>query len=267
MTGPDAGPPDGDVEEAAAARPAPRAGHRAWRLATPLVVLLSGGLFAISYANSDGTDLRPGRYSDLASLAQAESDAYDDVRADIATLDTDIETLTRSVADREVARLRRRVDLLEAPAGLREVSGEGVTVTLSDATADHVDLAEEAGINLNRLAVHQQDIQAVVNAMWLGGARAVTIQGQRIVSTTGIKCEGNAVQLQGLPYPQPYVIQAVGDPASVASAIDADEDVSRYRSDADVPEIEVGWDFTAEEQVEAPAYDGLLDLGYAETLR
>ena len=63
------------------------------------------------------------------------------------------------------------------------------------------------------------------------------IAGQRIVSTTGIKCEGNAVQLQGVPYPQPYVIEAVGDPATLNAAIDADYYVDGYRDDAENAEI------------------------------
>ena len=50
-------------------------------------------------------------------------------------------------------------------------------------------VAESSQQDPNRLVVHQQDIQAVVNALWKGGATAVTIQGQRVVSTTGIKCD------------------------------------------------------------------------------
>ncbi len=240
---------------------------RPWRLATPLAVMVCGALFVVSAANAEGTDLRPGRYSDLASLAQAESDGYDAVRDDIATLNDDIEALSEGVDDRQVSQLRRKVERLEPAAGLRAVRGEGVTITMYDASADLVDGAEEGGYDLNRLVVHQQDLQAVVNTLWQGGAQAVTLQGQRIVSTTGIKCEGTAVQLQGRPYPQPYVIQAVGDPALLADAVEADDDVTRYRSDAATPEIAVGWDFEVEDEVEAPAYDGLLDLGYADPLR
>ena len=58
--------------------------------------------------------------------------------------------------------------------------------------------------------MHQQDIQAVVNALWAGGAEAMTIQGQRVVSTTGIKCVGNVVILHGVPYSPPYRISAIG---------------------------------------------------------
>ena len=265
---PGAPTPDGaDPGSSAQGRPAHGAAFRPWRLATPLMLLASGALFVISGANAEGTDLRPGRYSDLASLAQAESDGYDGVRDDIATLNDDIEALSEGVDDREVAQLRRKVERLEPSAGLREVRGAGVTITMSDASADRVDGAEELGYDLNRLVVHQQDLQAVVNTLWQGGAQAVTIQGQRIVTTTGIKCEGNAVQLQGRPYPQPYVIEAVGDPAQLAASVEADPDVSSYRTDSANPVLAVGWDFEIEDEIEAPAYDGLLDLGYAVPLR
>ena len=90
--------------------------------------------------------------------------------------------------------------------------------------------------------MHQQDIQAVVNALWKGGAEAVTIQGQRVISTTGIKCEGNSVLLQGVPYPQPYVIEGVGDMGELTTAIAEDPYLQVYREQADDPDIAVGWD-------------------------
>jgi uncharacterized protein YlxW (UPF0749 family) len=103
--------------------------------------------------------------------------------------------------------------------------------------------------------------------MWRAGASAVTVQGQRVVTTTGIKCEGNAVQLQGVPYSQPYEISAVGNPVELLDAINDDEYLQLYREQAVRPDIAVGWDLEVEESLTAPAYDGLLDLSYAEPLR
>src|SRR5438128_2612379 len=62
----------------------------AWRDGTPAVVLLCGGLFVVSAANSDGTDLRPGRYTDLASLVQDEADQYAALRDQVADLNSQI---------------------------------------------------------------------------------------------------------------------------------------------------------------------------------
>ena len=149
---------------------------------------------------------------------------------------------------------------LEGPAGLTRREGPGVVVTLSDAPDEVIDAATG---DKNLLVVHQQDIQAVVNAMWKGGAEAVVIQGQRVVSTTGIKCEGNSVMLQGVPYPQPYVIEAVGDVGDLTTAISEDRYLQIYRDQSDDPAIAIGWDLDLEDQITAPAYDGLLDLSYA----
>jgi uncharacterized protein YlxW (UPF0749 family) len=241
-----------------------RRGWGWWRVGTPLVVLLCGALFVVSAENSGGTDLRPGRYIDLASLVSNEADDYAALKERVADLNSDVAILTNSVNDRDVNRYQRRIEKLEDPAGMVPRSGPGITVTLSDAPEDVIN---STTLDLNYLVVHQQDIQAVVNAMWKGGATAVTIQGQRVVSTTGIKCEGNAVQLQGVPYSQPYVISAVGDQTALLSAIDSDSYLEVYRDQAADPDISVGWDLQEEDLLTAPAYDGMLDLNYATPLR
>jgi len=241
----------------------PRRPWERWRIGTPVVVLLCGALFVVSATNSEGTDLRPGRYTDLASLTRSESEKYDALQRRLTRLDREVEALTAAVDDRTVDRFNRRIARLEDPAGLTPRSGPGVAVTLSDAPEEVINSTTR---DLNLLVVHQQDIQAVVNAMWKGGASAVTVQGQRIVSTTGIKCEGNAVQLQGVPYPQPYVIEAVGEQTRLLDAIENDDYLQIYREQAAIPDISVGWDLQPQEQVTAPAYDGLLDLTYAEPL-
>ncbi|WP_345521446.1 DUF881 domain-containing protein [Nocardioides conyzicola] len=238
--------------------------HRLWRLGTPLVVLACGGLFVVSANNSEGTDLRPGRYTDLASLVQDEADSYADLRDRVAALNAQVTMLSTKVSDRELSRYQREISSLSDPAGLVARRGPGVTIVLSDAPEDVINSTTG---NVNPLLVHQQDIQAVVNALWKGGATAVTIQGQRVVSTTGIKCEGNSVQLQGVPYPQPYVIQAVGDQTALLAAVDDDSYVQAYRDDADDPDIAVGWNLTVEALLTAPAYDGLTDLNYATPLK
>ena len=231
-----------------------------------MVGLLCGALFVVSAENSQGTDLRPGRYTDLATLVRTESQRQERLEERVAALNEDVAELTAAVGDRTVNRYRREIEQLQDPAGLEERTGPGVTVTLSDAPEDVVRVATAEGHPLKDLVVHQQDIQAVVNALWKGGAEAVTVQGKRIVSTTGIKCIGNSVMLQGRPYSPPYVISAVGDTGDLLGSIDDDEYVEAYREDAATPKISIGWDLEVEEEITAPAFDGLLDLTYAEQI-
>ncbi len=173
-----------------------------WRLLAPLVFVAAGALFVTSMVTSQGTDLRAGRYDDLDGLANAEAKrpgrpARPDGRAD----------RRRGPAhpgDRPAAATpppAAKVEALEGPAGLRPVRGPGVTIPLDDAPDG---VLSAAGNDVSDLIVHQQDIQAVANALWAGGAEAMTIAGERVVATTGIKCVGNTVVLHGVPYSPPY---------------------------------------------------------------
>ena len=238
----------------------PRTG---WRFGTPLVVGACGVLFVTSFVNSEGTDLRPGRYTDLASVVEAENGQYESLESRVRELSADVEQLTGRVGDADTRKLQQQVEDLKGPAGLTPVSGPGLTVVLSDAPAEVINSSDQP---IRWLIVHQQDIQAVVNAMWAGGAEAITIQGQRIVSTSGIKCEGNAVMLGGGVYPQPYTISAIGNPAALEAAVLQDEDTALFRRDALQPDISVGFEMTQEAALDMPAYGGVLGRTYAEPL-
>ncbi|PUA81417.1 hypothetical protein C7S10_08890 [Nocardioides currus] len=223
-------------------------------------MLLSGALFAVSYEHSDGTDLRGGRYTDLASVVQVQREDTAELTGEVADLNAQIERLSAGLGDRSVNRAQKQVAILSDPAGLTPRTGPALKVTLDDAPEDV--LADPTRDPLD-VVVHQQDIQAVVNAMWRAGAVAVTIQGQRLISTTGIKCDGNLVSLQGVPYSPPYVIVGIGDPGAMLTSIDADGYVDLYREAA---ADERGGVLYAEEVLPtatAPAYEGLLDLTYA----
>lgn len=234
--------------------------RRVWRVATPVVVLLSGALFAVSAEQSDGTDLRAGRLTDLASVVRAERDEAADLTARAASLNAEVESLSAELGDRSVGRVQDEIATLVDPAGLTEKSGPAVQVTLDDASV-------EARFNYdgepNDLVVHQQDIQAVANAMWSAGAIAVTIQGQRLISTTGIKCEGNQVTLHGIPYSPPYVIVGIGDQARMTAELITDPILATYRDYTTIPGGGVFWDMTDLDSAVAPAYQGLLDLSWA----
>ena len=233
---------------------------RVWRVATPLMVLTSGVLFAVSAEQSDGTDLRAGRLTDLASVVRAEREETNELTAAVQDLNNEVESLSTQLGDRSVTRVQDEIAEVVDPAGLTERSGPAVQVILDDAPEESR-LAYEG--DPNDLVVHQQDIQAVANAMWKAGATAVTIQGQRLISTTGIKCEGNQVTLHGVPYSPPYVIVGIGDQTAITAALITDSILATYRDYTLIPGGSVTWAMGNVEDAEAPAYEGLLDLAWA----
>lgn len=229
-----------------------------WRLLAPAVFLLAGALFVTSAVSSDGTDLRAGRYGDLSTVVQQATEEVDALQAERSALADEVERLTAGLNDTGVSSIQDQVRRLEVPAGMGAMRGPGLTVELDDAPTDALD---DPDVDPNFLVVHQQDIQAVVNAMWAGGAEAMTIQGQRVISTTGIKCVGNTVVLHGIPYSPPYVITAVGDPASMLTEINESPYIASYLDW--VEQHDLGWDVLPHSEVELPPYKGSLELDYA----
>jgi len=232
-----------------------------WRLLTPIIFVVAGALFVTSAISSAGTDLRPGRYDDLADLAVSRSDRVAELTRQSAKLQAEIDRLTAGLSSTELDQANAELEKARGPAGLVPVKGPGITVTLDDAPERVLD---DGSGEIALKIVHQQDIQAVANAMWAGGAEAVTVQGQRIVSTTGIKCVGSSVLLQGIAYPPPYTISAIGNTQRMLNRIDRDPTIALYLRDVDA--YQLGWDVQISDELSFPRYDGPIDTDYAQPI-
>jgi uncharacterized protein YlxW (UPF0749 family) len=139
-----------------------------------------------------------------------------------------------------------------------------VRVTLDDAPHPDSGRTLPGDPNPDLLVVHQQDVQAVVNALWAGGARAMQIMDQRVIATSAVRCVGNTLLLHGVVYSPPYVITAVGDPTALRHALDASPDVQIYKQY--VSAYQLGYDLKVERKIKLPAYTGPLELQYAQAV-
>ena len=233
---------------------------RTGRFASAAVLVVTGLLVVVSAANSRGIDLRPGRNTDLIALVQSESRRNTALVAELSTVRAEVDTLAAAQGDAGSTDLADELAARSAQLGLTPVSGPSVTVTLTDAPES----VAGDGIDQDLLVVHQQDIQAVANELWRGGAEAMTIQGQRVISTTGIKCVGNTVVLHGIPYAPPYRISAIGNPTRLQAALAASDYMKIYRQYVDA--FRLGYDVTVSSQSDFPGHRGSVDLQYATAL-
>lgn len=234
-----------------------------WRLVAVVVFVVAGVLFVTSSLVSGGLDLRASSVTDLDTVVRQQRQRTDALQQQVTQLTRDVETLGKSVDDAQVANLQRQVAELRGPAGFEKVRGPAITVVLSDAPKEDIDKAvERSEVTADQLVVHQQDIQAVVNALWAGGAEAMTLQKQRVISTTGIKCVGNTVVLHGVPYAPPYEITAIGDLGSLRASLDSSEYIDGYKTYVEAHNL--GYDVSTDSDATMPAYDGSSDLRYAK---
>ena len=236
------------------------AAQRAQRAGTALALGLLALMLVVA-ARSDQADAGPrtGRRVELVELIRAEQQQTIQLERDVADLRDRVaafEAADSSDAE-ELAGLQERVEALLAPAGMTDVRGPGLEVTLTDSA-----LETSPSGNLNDLVIHEQDLQAVINALWAGGAEAMTVNDQRILATTAIRCVGNTLLLHGAVYSPPYIVRVIGDEVSLREALDRDSVVAALRAAA--THYGLGLSVTSEPDLVLPAYEGASPIKVAE---
>jgi uncharacterized protein YlxW (UPF0749 family) len=225
-TGP-AAPVGGDLD------PAPSDHRRSfWRYGVPAVCLCAGLLLATTHTVSGGDEIRRSDAPRLVDLVREAQQSVDRLSAQRDTMAAEIDNhhggRGSPGADAALAVITSRADALAAASGVDPVRGPGLVITLNDAQRD-ADGRFPGDAAPDDLVVHQQDVQAVLNALWSAGAEGIQMQDQRIIGTSAPRCVGNTLLLNGRTYSPPYVITAVGDVPAMQAALAAAPLVTLYR--------------------------------------
>ncbi|MFF8879386.1 DUF881 domain-containing protein [Streptomyces flaveolus] len=233
------------------------------RVLTAAVFALAGLIFFTSFNTAKGTNIRTDTsLLKLSDLIQERSRKNGELDESNAALRDDIESL----AERDDGSTKAEDDklaTLEKKTGTQELKGESVSVTLDDAPPDAT--ARLPGYpepQPDYLVIHQQDLQAVVNALWQGGAEGIKVMDQRLISTSAVRCVGNTLILQGRVYSPPYKIQAVGEPERLKKALAESPAIQNYMVYVNV--YGLGWKVEDEGTATLPGYSGAVDLHYAQ---
>jgi uncharacterized protein YlxW (UPF0749 family) len=180
-----------------------------------------------------------------------------ELQEEIQKLLADKAALEKAASNRSDVSKNLNQDLQETKlfAGLSEVTGPGVVVTLSDSKKDRL-----IGVDPQSYLVHDRDIRDVVNELRAAGAEAITVNGQRITVSSSIRCAGPIVLINQDEMATPFVIQAIGDPDKLLSALNIHNGVlDQIRT--------FGPDMARSEkktQLRLPAFAGKTQLKYAK---
>lgn len=242
---------------------APHRERSVWRFGVPVVCLLAGLLLSTTHAVSGGAEIRSSDAPRLVDLVRETSAGVDRLtaRRDALVAAVDNHHGGSPGAAAALAAITRRSDTLAGQAGLDAMTGPGLVVTLDDAHRD-ADGRYPVDASPDDLVVHQQDIQAVLNALWSAGAEGIQMQDQRIVATSAPLCVGNTLLLNGRTYSPPYAITAIGDTAAMQAALAAAPLVTLYKQY--VLRFELGYTEQVREQVQLPAYTAPVRMRYAK---
>jgi uncharacterized protein YlxW (UPF0749 family) len=243
-------------EARAAGEPAPPTRRWGWgKSAVAAVMAVAGVLVAVTYDQAAaGAQGREEVRAALVAEVEGESETTDQLAADLEALRADV-TAARDAALAATAVGQRALDRLEdaeLAAGTLPVSGPGLLVTLADAGPD----ADEDPVGGTAEAdpqgqVRDGDLQLVVNALWAAGAEAVSINGQRLGPTTAIRFAGEAVLVDFRPVTNPYLVSAVGDPATLRGRFLASPEVGALAVISETYGLR--FEFAQEDELSLPA--------------
>ena len=189
-----------------------------------LVFLVLGFIFAYSYSLS----LAKGGSGDFAANSQFEKEERfreelieqqernKILREEMLDKQNELQEFESSFSAGEAAysETAAEAEKLRRYIGLMPVEGAGLKIILEDG-----EYGVEA-VNPNNYIVHESHVFQVIHEMYISGAEAVSVNGQRIHSNSTIVCTGPVIEVDGVQYPAPFTIEAIGKPDVLAASLE-----------------------------------------------
>ncbi len=151
--------------------------------------------------------------------------------------------------------LKDELNKTKAVAGFEKMEGPGIIIKMED----NQDI-EMIGSEIADDVIHDIDVLNILNDLRIAGAEAISINGQRIMSVSEIKCGGPVIRINGKSVGTPFIIKAIGDPKLLSAAINAPGTYGYIQKNV----YKKGLETTIEDKVIVPAYFGYFDFKYAK---
>ena len=155
-----------------------------------------------------------------------------------------------SVNDSSSSELSEKLDKLNSEIGLTALQGEGIIIRIEDGE-------ENSNVSIKETVIHDNDLKAIVNDLCIAGAEAISINGQRIVSTTAITCIGNVIKINDEKIGNPFEIHAIGSKQMLDGGVSMN---GRTLSAMKKAGIKV--DIKRSDAVVVPRFDGIFTQDY-----
>lgn len=184
---------------------------------TIAVVLLALGLMlTLQYRSTKGLrkNIPDTSAQEITNRLQEVTEERDYLKRDVTDLRSKLDQAARS-GDAATRAIRDELDKTRILAGITPVRGRGVEVTLNDSPRKL-----RPGEDPNLYLLHEEDLLKVVNELRSGGAEAISINGQRLLATSEIRCAGTTVLVNTKKIVPPLTVLATGDPAALQSSLE-----------------------------------------------
>lgn len=150
--------------------------------------------------------------------------------------------------------LKKEVRDNKIQAGFYDMEGPGISIKMYDNPEQEI-----IGFSVDDDIVHDVDILNIINDLRLAGAEAISINGERLINSSEIKCGGPIIRINEKSFATPFVLEAIGDPKVLMAAVNAPGTYGDTLKNI----FFIGLEPREENNIIIPAYRGDLDFKYA----
>lgn len=140
-------------------------------------------------------------------------------------------------------------------SGYTSVEGPGIEITMYDNPNEEI-----MGFDINDDVIHDVDVLNILNDLKVSGAEAISINGQRVLSSSEIKCAGPVLRINDVRIGTPFVIRAIGDPKVLMASVNAP---GTY-GDTLKSVYYIGFEPVIKDKLFIPGYKGRFSFSYAK---
>ena len=196
--------------------------------------------------------------NELRDAVLKAKEKYDNLYADVENTENKLEEERTNATQNntELTDLKNEIKNYNKVLGMSEVTGNGIVITIND----NQDIALSNWLaDPNLLIVHDADLISVVNELKNAGAEAISINEQRLVTTSSIECDGNIIKVNGEKIGAPFTIKAIGIPEVLIN-------VNRVGGYLDILKEDRYLKVTVEKKtITIPKYTGVMKFQYAQS--
>ena len=226
------------------------------------LLLTCGIVIQIKTVNGTGTTISTNATeNELRDAVLKAKEKYDNLYSALEEAEYKLETERTNATQNntELTNLENTIKEGNKIIGLSEVTGNGIVITVNDNQKISLNnwLADP-----NILIVHDTDLMNIVNELKNAGAEAISINEQRIVTTSSIECDGNVIKVNGEKIGAPFVIKAIGLPEALM-AIDRFGGYLDYLKEDRFLDVIIQRE--DKEKITIPKYTGIMKFEYVES--
>jgi uncharacterized protein YlxW (UPF0749 family) len=187
-----------------------------------LVFLCAGYLLAFSYNFTQGIEDNGAKSTLQWEKEDQLREKVNSVQKENAEFEKQLQELQQRVSEREgelskvkeeVSSIHTALESYRLLAGLIEAQGPGLVIVMDDST--YASEAEDP----NGYIIHEQDVRNVVNELFAAGAEGISINGQRLIQSSAIRCVGPTIIVNNVKSAAPFEITAVGNSKTLHQAL------------------------------------------------